>query len=119
MRDSRSQRNYLTRSHSVTNILADVNVENNVVDRDHLDHISRLTDDELAKLHKSLSDMQVIAENMSKIAKPGESIEVEGLYGTRLQVAGGQIGWKPDLSPVEKALNRVHEEMLERELLRE
>lgn len=90
-----------------------------MADRDHPDHISKLTNEELAKLHKSLSDMQTIAENMNKNAKPGESIEVEGPYGTRLQVAGGQLGWKPDLSPVEKALDRVHEEMLERELLRE
>lgn len=90
-----------------------------MADRDHPDHISRLSDDDLQSLFNSLTGLHDIADKMSKTAKPGESIEVEGPYGTKLQVTGGQIGWKPDLSPVDKALDRVYEEMLERELLRE
>ena len=88
-------------------------------DRDHSDHISKLSDSDLESLYHSLTSMRGMAETMDKGIKIDESVSVDGPFGTTIQVTGGNIRWIPDLSPVEKALHSVHCEMLERELLRE
>lgn len=90
-----------------------------MVDRDHSDHISRLSNKELQSLHKSLISLKETVDRMDAATKSGESIQVEGPFGTVVNVTNGNLGWRPDLGPVYRSLDRVYEEMIERELLRD
>lgn len=83
-----------------------------MADRDHSDHISRLSDSDLESLYKSL-----IALKETDMTVHGSSMSVDMPNGLSLGL--DVSGWKPDLKPVDKALDRVNEEIIERELLRE
>ncbi len=87
-----------------------------MIDRDHSDHISKLSDSDLESLYKSLTGLKSIADTFNEGVKAGSKINIEGL---EFQVNVSDIGWIPDLTPVEKALRQVHEEIIERELLRD